>query len=146
MKLKGRWAMTLYGPDNDIKESRDGTNVITEDGTSFIAQFLVSAAAAASTFTMNYIGIGTDSTAEASSNTALGTELDRAEATISFISGSIYQATATFACGSTSAGAITEYGIFDSTTGGTMLNRDVEATINKGVNDDLVVVCQVTVS
>jgi hypothetical protein len=146
MKLKGRWTQTLYGPDNEIKDQRAGDNVITESGTSFVAQFLVSAAAAASTFTMNYIAIGTDSTAEASSNTALGTELDRATATISFVSGSIYRMTATFACGSTSAGAIAEYGVFDSTTGGTMLSRDVESVINKGVNDDLVTVTEITIS
>lgn len=146
MKLVGRWYITLYGPDNEIKEYRQGKNVITEDGTSFVAAFLNSAAAAASTFTMNYIGIGTDSTAKASSNTALGVELDRALATMSNVTGSIYRMTATFACGATSAGAIAEYGVFDSTTGGTMLSRDTESVINKGVNDDLVVVQELTIS
>ena len=147
MKLKGRWYQTLYGPDGEVKDERAGDNVITEDGTSFVAAFLTSAAAAASTFTMNYVGIGTDATAEASSNTALGTELDRVLAsTISNVTGSIYRLTATFPSGTTSAGAIVEYGVFDSTTGGTMLNRDVELEINKGTNDTLIVTTDITVS
>jgi len=146
MKLKGRWYVTLYGPNNEVKDYKEGNNVITTDGTSFVAAFLNSAAAAAATFTMNYIGIGTDATAENSSDTALGTELDRALGTMSNVAGSIYRITATFACGTTSAGAITEYGVFDSTTGGTMLSRDTESVINKGTNDDLVVVTEITVS
>lgn len=146
MKLKGRWFVTLYGPDGEQKDYKEGDNVITSDGTSFVAAFLNSAAAAAATFTMNYIAIGTDATAENSSDTALGTELDRALATISNVTGSIYRLTATFACGTTSAGAIAEYGVFDSTTGGTMLSRDVESVINKGNNDDLVCVTEITIS
>jgi len=146
VKLKGRWYVTLYGPDNEVKDYREGNNVVTTNGTSFVAAFLNSAAAAAATFTMNYIGIGTNDTAENSADTALGTELDRAQATISNVTGSIYRLTATFACGTTSAGAIAEYGVFDSTTGGTMLSRDTESVINKGVNDDLVCVTEITIS
>lgn len=146
MKLKGHWHVTLYGPDKSVKENRCGNNVVTADGTSFVAAFLASAAAAASTFTMNYIAIGTDSTAESSTDTALGAELARVEATISNVTGSIYRLTASFPSGATYAGAITEYAIYNTSVAGTMLSRDTEAVINKGVDDTLVCITDITVS
>jgi len=145
MKLKGHWYISLYGPDGKLKDYREGNNVITDDGTSFVAAFLNSAAAAPSTFTMNYVAVGSDSTAEASTDTALGGELARVLATMSNVAGSIYRLTASFLSG-TGTGAITEFGVFDSSSAGTMLSRDTEAVINKGANDDLIVVTDITIS
>jgi len=145
MKLKGHWYISLYGPDGNLKDYREGNNVITDDGTSFVAAFLNSAAAAASTFTMNYVAVGTDSTAEASTDTDLGGELARVLATMSNVAGSIYRLTASFLSG-TGTGAITEFGVFDSSSAGTMLSRDTEDVINKGANDDLIVVTDITIS
>lgn len=146
-KLIGKWWVTLYGAPGEVKAERQGTNVITEDGKSFLAGFLYSAAAAASTFTMRYIAVGTDATAEAAANTALGTELNRVSATVSQVSGAIYRCTATFASG-IGTGAIVEYGLFSTaTTGaGTIFSRDTEAVVNKGANDTLTVITEVTIS
>jgi hypothetical protein len=146
MKLKGRWFITLYNGDQ-VKDYREGDNVIVTDGKSFLAQFLNSAAAAASTFTMRYIAIGTGTGAEAAADAALGTEAARATTgTVSAVSGAIYQVTATFASG-VGTGAITEYGLFStaSATAGTMFSRDLEDVINKGANDTLTVTTQITV-
>lgn len=143
--LKGRWKATLRGPSGEVKQVAEGDNVVCTNGKEFLASFLKSAAAAASTFTMKYIGIGTDSTAEAAANTALGTELARQTGTATYTSGAIYSVTATFAAG-TGTGAIVEYGLFSSSTGGTMLNRDTEAVINKGASDTLEVRCDLTIS
>ena len=143
--IQGRWRMELRGPDGQLKQEVKGTNVVCTNGKEFLASFLQSAAAAASTFTMKYIGIGTDSTAEAASNTALGTELARHTGTVSYVSGQIYQVTATFAAG-TGTGAIVEYGLFSSSSAGTMLARDTESVINKGASDTLTVVAQFTIS
>jgi hypothetical protein len=143
--LKGRWEATLKGPDGAVKHSVQGHNVVCTNGKEFLASFLSSAAATASTFTMKYVGIGTDSTSEVAANTALGTELARQTGTVSYVSGQIYRVTATFAAG-TGTGAIVEYGVFSSSTGGTMLNRDTEAVINKGASDTLEVRCDLTIS
>ena len=143
LKLTGHWYVTLYEGDK-IKDYREGKNVITENGVDFLASFLNSAAGAASTFTMRYIAIGTDSTSEAASNTALGTETERHTGTVSYVSNAIYRVTATFPSGT--AGAIVEYGLLSSNTAGTMLSRDTEAVINKGVNDELVVTTEITIS
>lgn len=144
-KIVGQWKMKLYGPDGRVKEEREGYNVVVDVGKEYLASFLASAVAAASTFTMKYVGIGTNSTTEAASNTALGTEVTRHTGTVSYISNQIYQVTATFPAG-TGTGAITEYGLFSSNSGGTMFARDTEAVINKGVSDELTVTAQFTLS
>jgi hypothetical protein len=143
--LKGKWFVELYGPDGELKDKKEGHNVVCTNGKEFLASFLYSAAAAASTFTCKYIGIGTDSTAEAAAQTALGTESARHTGTVSYVSNQIYQVKATFGTGM-GTGAIVEYGLFSSSTGGTMLSRDVEAAINKGANDSLTCTLQLTLS
>jgi hypothetical protein len=145
VKMKGEWFITLYGPDGKVKDQRQGFNVVTTVGKEFLASFLASAAAGAATFTGKYIAIGTDATAEAVGNTALGTEGARHTGTVSYISGQIFQVTATFATGS-GTGAIVEYGLFSTNTAGTLIARDTEAAINKGANDVLTVVAQMTLS
>jgi hypothetical protein len=145
VKMRGQWFITLYGPDGQIKDKKQGYNVVTTVGKEFLASFLSSACAGAATFTGKYIAIGTDSTAEAIGNTALGTELTRTTGTASYISGQIYQVTATFAAGS-GTGAIVEYGLFSSSTNGTLIARDTEPVVNKGASDTLTIVAQLTLS
>lgn len=145
VKMRGEWFITLYGPNGELKDRRQGFNVVTTVGKEFIASFLQSAVAAASTFTAKYIAIGTNSTAESASDTALGTEASRSTGTASYISGQIFQVTATFGAGS-GTGAIYEYGLFSSNAAGTLIARDTEAVINKGASDTLTVVAQLTIS
>jgi hypothetical protein len=143
--LKGRYIAQLYGPDGNLKQEVVGKNVVCTNGKEFLASFLYSAALAAATNTCKYIAIGSDSTAEAAANTALGTELSRHTGTVSYVSNQIYQVKATFATGS-GTGSIYEYGLFSSSTGGTLISRDTEALITKGANDTLTVTYQLTIS
>lgn len=143
--VKGYWKATLTGPNGDIIKHVEGSNVVTTVGKEYLASFMYSATVAASTFTMQYVGIGSDATAEAASNTALGSELARVSGIVSYVSGQIYRVTATFATG-VGTGSIVEYGLFSSSTSGTMLARDTEATITKGANDTLTVTADFTIS
>lgn len=143
-KLIGNWHMILTGPDGAVKDEVYGRNVIVENGKEFLASFLNSAATAASTFTMRYIAIGTDSTAEAVSNAALGAEVSRSTGSVTYTSGALYEVTATFAAGD-GTGAIAEYGLFSSNTAGTMFSRDTEDVISKGALDTLTVTTKVTI-
>jgi hypothetical protein len=143
--VTGRWKMELHGPDGELKDQRIGSNVVVDVGKEFLASFLKSASLAASTFTMKYVAVGTDATAEAASNTVLGVEIARTTGTVSYVCNSIYQVKCTFVTGS-GTGAITEYGLFSSSTAGTMFARDTEAVINKGANDTLTVTAQFTFS
>jgi hypothetical protein len=143
-KLKGSWIVRLYGPDGELKDERSGFNIVTTNGKEALAQALAASFNSAVTQTWQFVGIGTDTTAESAAQTALIAEASRHTGTVSYVSGAIYQVTATFAAGS-GTGAITEYGLFNSNTGGVMLTRDVEAAINKGAADTLTVVHQVTI-
>ncbi len=141
--VKGWWKMELTGPDGIVKQKVEGQNVVTTVGKEYLASFLQSAAAGAATFTMKYLAVGTDATAEVAANTSLGTEISRSTGTVSYLSGQIYQVKTTFAAGS-GTGAITEYGLFSSSTGGTLFARDTESVINKGASDTLTVTAQFT--
>lgn len=144
-EMKGHVTVELYGPDGNLKDRRQGHNVITEVGKEFIASFLQSAVAAAATFTARYVAIGTDATSEAAANTALGIEVSRHTATVSYISGGITRFKATFATGS-GTGAIVEYGLLSSNSAGTLIGRHTSAAVNKGSNDTLTVTYDVTFS
>lgn len=143
--LKGKYFAELHDEYGVLKDYREGDNVVVSVGKEFLASYLFSGTAAAATFTMRYLAIGTGTNAESSSDTALQTEVARHTATVSYVSNQIYQLKATFATGS-GTGAITEYGVFSSNTNGTMLSRDIESVINKGANDTLTVTYQLTIS
>ena len=144
IKISGHWDVKLTGPDGALKQHVHGQNVITTVGKEYLASYLLSAATSAVN-TLKYIAVGTSTTPEAASDTGLGTELARVTGTVSYTSGAIYEVVATFAAG-TGTGAIVEYGLFSSSTGGTMFSRDTEAVINKGAGDTLTVTHQVTFS
>lgn len=144
-KLIGRWEIILTGPEGHIKEARSGQNVITTVGKELLARYLSSAATAAATNTIRYIAIGTGATAEAAGDTALGTELSRATGVCTYTSGAIFEVAASFAAG-VGTGAIAEYGLLNSSTGGTLFSRDTETVINKGAGDSLSVICKLTLS
>lgn len=144
-EIVGRWKTELFDSEGNLKDVQHGPNIVCTNGKEFLASFLNSAAAAAATFTVKYIAIGTDSTTEVAGNTALGTELARQTGTASYVSNQIYQVKATFATGS-GTGAIVEYGLFSSSTGGTMLARYTKSVINKASGDTLAVTAQITLS
>lgn len=142
---RGVWSAYVYGPDGLLKTSVTGTNVVTTNGKDFVASFLVSAAAAASTFTCKYVAVGTGTTPETVSDTTLGAEVTRTTATVSHNGTGVYQLVASFSTGS-ATGAITEYGIFSASSNGTMLARDTESVVNVGSSDTLTVTAQITLS
>lgn len=145
VKMKGKYFVYLYGENGELKDTRQGENVVTTVGKEFIASFLNSACAAAATFTGKYLAIGTNAVAESVSDTSLGTEVSRQTGTASYLVGQIYQVKATFATGS-GTGAITEYGVFSSNAAGTLISRDTENAINKSASDTLTVIWQLTIS
>lgn len=145
LKMRGRYFVYLYGENGELKDSREGENVVTTVGKEYLASFLNSACAAAATFTGKYVAIGTNTVTESDSDTNLGTEVSRHTGTVSYLSGQIFQVRATFATGS-GTGAITEYGVFSSNTAGTLISRDTESAINKSASDTLTVIWQMTIS
>ena len=132
--LHGRMEARLIKPDGSVIV-RVKDNLIVNAGFSFIAQSVGLSSGRPSV--MSHIAVGTGTTAAASANTALVTELARKAATFSHTVGTkVFQFEATFNAGE-ATGAITEAGVLNAASAGTMLDRVVFAVINKGADDTL---------
>lgn len=146
-KLCGTLKLVLTDSTGLIKYSTEVPNTIVNTGRAFIAQSLIKTTVN-SPASMSHMALGTNSTTVAVSQTALITEIGvraavtPANTTVTVTNDTI-QYIATFGAG-VSTGAITEAGIFNASTAGTMLCRTVFAVINKGVDDTLTITWRVT--
>ena len=135
--------LKLYDENMKLKSEVDKQNVITTVGKNFLAAWI--AAATQATAFMNYIALGTGSTAASSSDTALDTEIGTRVAGTLSSSTNIWTNQATFAPG-VSTGAITEAGIWSASSGGTLFARQVFPVQNKLAGDTIVFTWNVTIS
>ena len=132
--LHGRMEAWLTRPDGSVLV-RAKDNLIVNAGFSFIAQSV--GLSAGRPGVMSHVAVGTGSTAAAAANTTLVSELARKAASFSHMAGTkVFQFEATFNPGE-ATGAITEAGVFNAASAGTMLDRVVFAVINKGADDTL---------
>lgn len=145
VKVSGYWDMKLHGPNGELKDHVAGKNVVTSAGKEMLANFLSSAAAAASTFTTRYLAVGTGSTTETAADTALAVETARVSGIVSSPSASVYVVVGTVPAG-TATGTIVEYGLLNSASAGTMLARKTASAISKGALDTLTVTARITFS
>lgn len=128
-------SMLLKG--NGSIELRQIENGISDTGFSFIANSIGNRAATGATAAMGWIAVGTGTTAFAAAQTALVTELNRQAATYAHTNlTKVFTFSASYAAG-TATGAITEAGVFNASSAGTMLDRVVFSVINKGADDSL---------
>ncbi len=139
--VTGRLNVILVDQMGIVKEEHDFDNLVVGAGKSYIASRMKDATATA----MSHMAIGTGTTAAASAQTALVTEANRQALTSTSVSGAAVTYSATFGAGN-GTGAITEAGLFNASSGGTMLCRTVFSVINKGAADTLTVSWTVTVS
>ena len=135
-KLKGRLSIAI---NDQVVKYVD--NVVVTDGKEYVASRMKDTTATA----MSHMAIGTGSTTAAASDTALGSESDRNALTSTTVSGTDVVYVATFGAGE-GTGAITEAGIFNASTSGTMLCRTVFSVVNKGASDSMTITWTVTVS
>lgn len=140
-ELVGKWFVRLYGADGKLKACLEGHNLLTTNGKEALVSYFSSAAVSTITNTFKYIAIGTGTTSATVSDTGLGTETLRSTGTVSYVSGAIYQVTATFATNS-GVGTFTEFGLFNTSNAGTLLSHDVENGIAKGSSDVLTLTYQ----
>lgn len=115
-------------------------NLVVTAGKAFLASAVINSSA--SPFTN--MAIGTGSTAAAVGDTALGAEVARQAFTSSSVASNVVTLSTTYAAG-TGTAALTEAGIFNAGSGGTMLSRVVFSAINKGSADSLTITWTVTV-
>jgi hypothetical protein len=146
LKTKGLVEVLLLDADGNIKERREFANLVVNSGLAYIASRMKDATAT----TMSHMAVGSGSVAAAAADTALGTQLarvalDSTSLTTTTATNDAVQYVATFAAG-TGTGAITEAGIFNASSAGTLLCRTVFSVINKGALDTLVITWKVTVA
>ncbi len=140
--LKGQLEIVLRDRNGKIKERRKERNLIVNTGLNAILDRLVGTSEAV----MSHMGLGSSSTAAAAGQTALVSQLGSREAIdSSTVTGSSVAYVCTFEAGD-ATGTITEAGIFNASSGGTMLCRSVFSSITKGANDSLNVTWTITVT
>ena len=136
LKLKGRLTITL----ND-EVVQDVDNLVVTAGKGYVASRMKDASATA----MSHMAIGSGTTNPADLVTALETELGRVSLTSTSVSGAVVTYVATFAAG-TGTGAVTEAGILNASSSGTLLCRTEFNVVNKGSSDSMTITWTVTVS
>jgi len=143
VRMKGRLAIVVTAPDGSVKSEQTVDNLVVTTGKNFVASRM----AGTSSSVMSHMAIGTGSTAAAAANTTLGTESARVSLTSTTNNNNDVVYVATFPANSpSSAAAITEAGLFNASSGGTMLCRTVFAQVNKQTADALTITWTVTAS
>lgn len=122
----------LYDKDGNLKQMFVKHNLITDAGFKFLVDCMANETRPAA---MRYIAVGSGTASPASGNTALGAEMLRKKCNYSYASPNKYFSyNVTFNAGE-ATGAITEAGIFNASSGGTLFDRVTFPVINKGALD-----------
>ena len=140
-KATGKLTVEIKDKQGNVKETRELENLVVDTGLAFIASRMKDATATA----MSHMAIGTGTSAAASGNTTLGTEAARVSLTSTTVTSNTVAYFCSFAAG-TGTGAITEAGILNGASGGTLLCRTVFSVVNKGASDSMTITWTVTIS
>ena len=142
LKVKGTVNVVIHDESGKQKENFTIPNLVVDTGLAFIASRMKDTTATA----MTHMAVGSGSTATAGGNTALGTQVgSRVSLTSTTVTSNSTAYVATFGAG-VGTGALTEAGIFNASTSGTMLCRTVFAVINKGASDTMTITWTITIS
>ena len=142
LKLRGDVALVLKDKDGNIKDSREINNLVVSAGLTFICSRMAGTSAGV----MSHMALGSSTTAASASQTDLvwilgaGEALDSTSAssnTITYVS--------SFEAGE-GTGAVTEAGVFNAASSGTMLCRTVFPVVNKQADDTMSVTWTITLS
>ncbi len=145
IRITARLTLRLWDPATGRTlawEVLEPGNLVVTAGLAHIADQMLSAPTQAS---MSHMAIGTGTTAPAAGDTALGTEANRQALGSKTRSASKVTYYRSFAAGQ-GTGAITEMGILNSASAGTLLCRQTFAAKNKGANDVLDITLEHTYS
>ena len=141
LNLKGHLEIVLFGEDGIEKDRRSVDNLVTTAGKVFIASRMDGT----SSGVMSHMAVGTGGTAANIADTALGSDSARVAEDSSTPSSATIVYVATFPAG-TGTAALTEAGVLNASSGGTLLCRTVFSVINKGASDSLAITWTITIS
>jgi hypothetical protein len=94
---------------------------------------------------MTHMAVGTGTTAAAAGDTALGSESHREALDSTTVTSNAIAYVSSFEAGE-GTGALTEAGIFNAASAGTMLCRTVFDVVNKGANDTMSITWTITIT
>ena len=142
-KLKATGSVNIVVRSEDGKISQELTvpNLVVDTGLNYIASRMKDASATV----MSHMAVGTGTTAASSGDTALETESARVALDSSTVTGASISYVATYPAG-TGTGALTEAGILNASSAGTLLCRTLFSVINKGAADTMTVTWTITIS
>ena len=128
LKLKGELQVVINKADGSV-ETHDFKNLVVNTGLNFIVSRMKDATATA----MTHMELGTGTTAAACADTTLGAAISgsRTALTSTTVSSNTITYVASFAAG-TGTGAVTEAGIFNASSAGTLLCRTVFPVVKIG--------------
>jgi hypothetical protein len=136
LSMKGHLSVALNG-----EVVHDVPNLVVTAGKNFVASRIKDA----TTTVMTHMAIGTGAVAAAAGDTGLGSEAARTTLISTTVTDNVVTYVATFGPG-TGSGAISEAGLFNAVSAGTMFCRTTFAVVNKGVSDSMTITWSVTVS
>jgi hypothetical protein len=141
LKASGELTISVFDRDGNLKEAKKVPNLVVTVGKNYIASRMVGTASTV----MSHMAIGTGTGTPIAGDTTLGTEAGRVALSAFTASTNTVTATATFPAG-TGTGAITEAGIFNNVTTGTLMCRTTFPVVNKAAGDSIAITWVVTVS
>jgi hypothetical protein len=141
LKAHGELTISVFDRSGNLKEAKKVPNLVVTVGKNYIASRMVGTASTV----MSHMAIGTGTGTPIAGDTTLGTEAGRVALTAFTASTNTVTATATFPAG-TGTGAITEAGILNNSSGGTLMCRTTFPVVNKAAGDSIAITWVVTVS
>jgi len=142
IKLTGELKLTLTNEGGDVTQEVIVPNTVVTAGKGFIASRMNT-----TTTTMSHVELGTGTTGANVANTTLETVISssRTALTSTTVTANAVAYVVTFPAG-TGTGAVTEAGIFNASSSGTMLCRTTFSVINKAAADTLGITWTITVN
>ena len=141
VNVKGSLEVILLDENGHQKDYRKVNNLVVAVGKQVIAARLLGNTLAV----MSHMAVGSDATAAATGQTALGTELGRVVFDSTARAANVNTYIATFPAG-TGTGALTEAAILNASSTGNMLCRTTFSVVNKASGDVVVITWNVTVA
>jgi len=142
LKLRGDVAIVVKDKDGKVKDSREIHNLVVSAG----LEYICSRMAGTSASVMSHMAVGSGTTAASAGQTDLVSALGSREALdSSTASSNTITYVSSFEAGE-GTGAVTEAGVFNASSGGTMLCRTVFAVVNKDADDTMSITWTITLT
>ena len=141
--MTGDLSIKKYNKENKLVQEINVPNLVVTAGKQYIAAKVVGYTGSSSNV-MSHMGIGTTATVPVQTNTTLNNQIARVSLDSFSVSGTIVTYSATFGPG-VGTGSVVEAGIFNASSGGTMLCHTVFPVVNKDANETIVITWNISV-